>query len=263
MKYINRTPISNNLSQLSFGTASLYKLHSSRGIQNILSAALDFGINHFDTSPYYGLGLSEIELGKMLKYKNNITIATKIGIFPIKDSHTVPKFFLNKMQRKLFSNSQDYVIDFSTKRADESLNKSLTRLNLDYIDILFLHEPEMPLINLEQMNEWLELQVDKGKILNYGLCGESNNLIPFLESRPNGWNILQTRNSLSGNESKLIAKYTDDIYFTYGYFKDIDHFSDRGIFIKEILSKTQSSIIFSTSKTNHLREIATLIDENI
>ena len=83
---IDRTTLpgtSIEVSRLSFGTASLHHLHSSRTRQALLQGALDVGITHFDTSPFYGYGLAERELG-IFQARNRglFTVATKIGLYP-------------------------------------------------------------------------------------------------------------------------------------------------------------------------------------
>jgi exodeoxyribonuclease-3 len=47
------------VSRLSFGTASLHHLITSRARQQLLYSVLNSGISHFDTSPYYGFGLAD------------------------------------------------------------------------------------------------------------------------------------------------------------------------------------------------------------
>src|SRR5215213_1426249 len=50
-----------------------------------IHAALDAGINFFDTADFYGLGHSEALLGKVLKGNNDAIIATKVGQRNIND----------------------------------------------------------------------------------------------------------------------------------------------------------------------------------
>jgi len=48
-----------SVSRLSFGTATLHHHPTTAKRQAFLAAALDHGFTHFDTSPYYGFGMSE------------------------------------------------------------------------------------------------------------------------------------------------------------------------------------------------------------
>lgn len=83
--------------------------------------AFRLGINFFDTSPFYGATLSETVLGKALKAsgvpRNEYIVATKCGRY--KEG-----------------------FDFSAERVTRSIDESLDRLQLDYVDILHAHDIE-------------------------------------------------------------------------------------------------------------------------
>ncbi|MHC4418651.1 MAG: aldo/keto reductase, partial [Planctomycetota bacterium] len=81
--------------------------------------AIDHGINYFDVAPMYGVTLAETRLGKALKGKRDkIFLATKCGRYDI------DKF------------------DFSAKRVLESIDESLERLGIDYVDVYQVHDIE-------------------------------------------------------------------------------------------------------------------------
>jgi len=81
------------------------------------------GINHFDTSELYGAGEAEIQLGKILRDlkvpREEVVISTKI--------HTAKDPFINS---KMSTNR---------KHVRESIKKSLKRLQMDYVDIIYAH----------------------------------------------------------------------------------------------------------------------------
>ncbi|KAK9097059.1 hypothetical protein Sjap_022556 [Stephania japonica] len=83
--------------------------------------AFRLGINFFDTSPYYGATLSETMLGKALQALNaprgQFIVSTKCGRY-----------------------AEGF--DFSAGRVTKSVDESLARLNLDYVDILHCHDIE-------------------------------------------------------------------------------------------------------------------------
>lgn len=91
--------------------------------EEIIRVALANGINHFDTAEAYDAGKSEVQLGKILKNlkveREDIIVATKIRTAPEPDI-----------------NSNSII---SRKHIKESLNGSLKRLQLDYVDILYAH----------------------------------------------------------------------------------------------------------------------------
>ncbi|GLG02809.1 oxidoreductase [Alicyclobacillus hesperidum subsp. aegles] len=82
--------------------------------------ALTGGINYIDVSPYYGNSRAESILGKALRDvpRDEYILSTKAG------RNSVDRF------------------DFSPGNIRKSLEQSLKRLNLDYVDILFLHDIE-------------------------------------------------------------------------------------------------------------------------
>ncbi|KAL5988370.1 hypothetical protein ACLOJK_036134 [Asimina triloba] len=83
--------------------------------------AFRLGINYFDSSPYYGATLSETMLGKALRSlgapREQFVVSTKCGRY-----------------REGF--------DFSAARVTKSIDESLERLGLDYVDILLCHDIE-------------------------------------------------------------------------------------------------------------------------
>jgi aryl-alcohol dehydrogenase-like predicted oxidoreductase len=91
----------------------------------VVQAALDAGVNFFDTSDSYGRGASETMLGKALgKHRDEVVIATKFGMDM---GDTYPGALSNRASRA-------YVT-----RAVEG---SLTRLGTDHIDLYQLHTPD-------------------------------------------------------------------------------------------------------------------------
>lgn len=121
---------------------------SIRGIH----AALDMGVNFFDTAANYGAGHSEVVLGRALAGKRDkVVIATKFG-------HIVNE------EKKSVYGDPDQII--KNVRAD--VENSLRRLQTDYIDIYQLHEggydPEKAL----ELRPVLEELVSAGKIHWYG-----------------------------------------------------------------------------------------------
>ena len=87
--------------------------------ERTVHAAIDAGVNFFDTSPYYGRTLSETRLGQALKgRRHEVILATKCG----------------RYDRDEF--------DFSAERIWRSAEESLERLQTHYIDILHLHDIE-------------------------------------------------------------------------------------------------------------------------
>jgi aryl-alcohol dehydrogenase-like predicted oxidoreductase len=121
------------VSNISFGASSLggvfHSLKEEEGIKAV-HTAVDNGINFIDVSPYYGYLKSEMVLGKALKtiVRDRYYLSTKVGRYG-KDG----------------ANYWDY----SAKRVTESVYESLGRLNVDYVDIINVHDIEFA--DLEQV----------------------------------------------------------------------------------------------------------------
>lgn len=94
------------------------------------------GVRYFDTAPYYGYGLSEIRLGKfLLDYpREEYVISTKVGRLLNPDSK--PKMNDPFPESLPYSPSFDYSYDGIMR----SIEESLKRLNLAYIDIALVHD---------------------------------------------------------------------------------------------------------------------------
>jgi len=115
-------------------------------------AALDMGVNFFDTAANYGAGHSEVVLGQALKGKRDkVVIATKFG-------HIVNE------EKKIVYGDPDQII----KNVQTDVENSLRRLQTDYIDIYQLHEGGYDVKLSLELQVILEELVSAGKIRWYG-----------------------------------------------------------------------------------------------
>jgi L-galactose dehydrogenase len=144
------------LSSLGFGAAPLgdeYGALDAAAAIKLVRQALDLGVNYFDTSPYYGRGLSERRLGEaLIGVRERTVISTKAGRY----DREYPAGF-----------------DFSRARIEASINESLRRLRTDYIDIVFLHDIEFgsrDQIFGEALPALAEAR-DRGKVRFIGVSG--------------------------------------------------------------------------------------------
>lgn len=111
-------------------------------------AALDAGINFFDTADIYGLGHSEELLGKLIGKRKDVIIATKGG---------------NVSRNNIFTT--DYSKDHLIKACEDSLK----RLNRESIDYYQLHTARMPTLEEGECITAMELLKQEGKIRHWGL----------------------------------------------------------------------------------------------
>jgi L-galactose dehydrogenase len=117
---IGRTDLS--VSALGYGTAPFggaYGAFDPQECKRAVHLAIDEGINFFDSSPYYGITLSEERLGDALVgRRDKVVLSTKCG-----------RYGLNEF-------------DFSAKRVTASIDESLCRLKTDYLDLFLVHDVE-------------------------------------------------------------------------------------------------------------------------
>ena len=116
---------------------------------NLLALAKDLGINLLDTAPAYGT--SEERLGALLKgMRHEWVISTKVG--------------------ESFVNGESQ-FDFSQDAITQSVDRSLKRLQTDYLDVVLVHSngEDVKLINESGVFETLALLKQAGKIRAYGM----------------------------------------------------------------------------------------------
>ncbi|ANE51092.1 aldo/keto reductase [Flavisolibacter tropicus] len=116
--------------------------------QKALQAAVDAGINFFDTADFYGLGHSENLIGQALKGNKDAIIATKVGHRNIKES---------------------IVLDYSKAYIIEACEQSLKRLQRDAIDYYQLHSARLNHLQQGECIEAMEQLKQQGKIRYWGL----------------------------------------------------------------------------------------------
>ncbi|GAA4137372.1 aldo/keto reductase [Leifsonia shinshuensis] len=128
------------------GVAALGNLYSARPDDvwpGIVPAAWEAGIRYFDVAPHYGLGLAEERLGEGLRGlpRDEYVVSTKVGRilepnpeYRPGDTDIANLFDVPATRRRRLDYSRDGVL--------RSVEDSLSRLGLDRIDILFVHDPD-------------------------------------------------------------------------------------------------------------------------
>ena len=111
------------VTKIGMGGAPLGGL-DSRTAQDTLEYAFAQGIRYFDTAPLYGSGLSEIHTGGFLSTlpRNDFVLSSKVG--------------------RLIIPGQDIPFNYTKEGILRSIDESLTRLNLDSLDIVLIHDPD-------------------------------------------------------------------------------------------------------------------------
>lgn len=114
-----------------------FHVNSDLQIRDALEAAWNAGVRYYDTSPWYGLGISERRMGGYLFNKNraDFVLSTKVG----RVLHPDPDF---SMPNGLWKGklNMNYEYDYSADGVRKSVEQSLHRLGLSYIDIVYIHD---------------------------------------------------------------------------------------------------------------------------
>lgn len=131
--------------RLGYGAANLgnlYRAVSDEDAALAVDTAWDAGIRYYDTAPHYGLGLSERRLGAALcgRPRDEFVLSTKVG--RLLRPNPAGAGTLDDANDFVVPADQKRVWDFSADGIRRSLEESLTRLGLDRVDILYLHDPE-------------------------------------------------------------------------------------------------------------------------
>ncbi|NGM13983.1 aldo/keto reductase [Verrucosispora sioxanthis] len=122
------------------------------GTRAVVDAALDAGINFFDTADIYGEphGASEAQLGAALKgRRDEVVLATKFGM------------------SMAGSNGRDFGVRGSRRYVMRAVEASLRRLDTDYIDLYQFHEPD-PGTPIDETLSALDDLVRAGKVRYLG-----------------------------------------------------------------------------------------------
>src|SRR6188472_3475840 len=151
---------------LSFGASSLGQEFRQVDLGEALKSvrvALDLGMNFIDTSPFYGRGMSEVLLGVALRGvpRESYILGSKLGRYD--SAH----------------------FDFSAKRVVESVDVSLKRMGVDYLDICLCHDlefVEMSQIVNETLPALRKIQ-QQGKVRYVGVSGYPMKMFRYVLDR--------------------------------------------------------------------------------
>jgi D-threo-aldose 1-dehydrogenase len=129
------------VTRLGLGTAplgGLYQALSDEEGHRVVEAAWDAGIRFFDTAPMYGSGLAEQRLGTVLRSKprSEFVLSTKVGRLLRGDAAPDPDQMFKGLP------PLNPVFDFSYDGVMRSVEESLSRLGLDHVDVLLIHDPD-------------------------------------------------------------------------------------------------------------------------
>lgn len=132
------------LTEIGLGTSpfgNLYREIPDAETVDAVDVAWASGVRYFDTAPHYGLGLAERRLGAALagRPRDEFVVSTKVGraLVPTpENAHQLDDdgFHVPAEFRREWDFSRDGIL--------RSLEQSLTRLGMDRVDVLYLHDPD-------------------------------------------------------------------------------------------------------------------------
>jgi aryl-alcohol dehydrogenase-like predicted oxidoreductase len=235
----------------------------------LVKRSLEYGINFFDTAPNYGRGSSEERLGKALKGVNRDTIVinTKFG-------HT-----------------DSGTTNYNSDNIRASLDGSLKRLQVDYVDSLIIHSPPIGYLDGNKNDHYqiLERLMEEGKIKAYGASLDRYEEMSFLMNTTNAkvievfFNILHQDTSRAFGLAKekqvgIIAKIPLDSGWLSGKYdakstfydirkrwsrQDIEHRAHLVNRVKEILNEKENLAQKAISFCLAYDAVSTVIPGNI
>lgn len=212
-----------------------FSLPSDIELENLLSIATELGINLLDTAPAYGV--SEERLGKLLSSKRyDWILSTKVG-------------------EEFIQGVSQY--DFSPQAITLSVERSLQRLQTDYLDVVLVHSngDDQRIIEQDNVFDTLAALKQDGKIRAYGMSTKT--VVGGLLTVNLADVAMVTYNATSTDDQPIIRHA---------------HENQKGIFIKKALASGHlqstvadhlryvfsepgvTSVIVGTINPEHLRE---------
>src|SRR5437762_3349199 len=151
---------------VSFGASSLGQEFRRVDLNEALRSvhvAIEAGLNFIDTSPFYGRGMSEVLLGIAFREipRDRFIIGSKLGRYDLQH------------------------FDFSAKRVVESVDVSLHRMGVDYLDLCLCHDiefVEMAAVVEETIPALRKVQ-EQGKVRFIGMSGYPMKIFKYVLDR--------------------------------------------------------------------------------
>ena len=144
---------------------------SKKELLNYIEESINIGVTTFDHADIYGSYTCEKMFGEALKLKpelrSKIQLISKVGIKLV--SKNMPENTIH-----CYDTSYDHIV--------KSVEKSLENLNVEYLDLVLIHRPDM-YMNADETAKALTYLRETGKVLEWGVSN-------FL---PSDFNLLQSR----------------------------------------------------------------------
>lgn len=263
-------------SRLGFGTASLHRLFGEADRQALLASAMNAGFTHFDTARMYGEGIAEHALGHFLAsgLRQKVTVASKFGLPADPLFERFPALMYAQrafggMARRLgVRGDRERVRAVSPAAAEASLTKSLKALQTDWLDILFVHEPQHgDVAAMHALAEWFIKQKSSGRVRYLGLAGSAANCLAVMQKVPGVFDVLQVEDSLTAREADILINAGQPLQVTYGYLRralgqpvnsSASPVDGLAVMRAALARNRNGMVLVSTLKANRLQDLAAL-----
>lgn len=172
MNTLQISNLSKPSSRLIYGCMRINGDNSAEAIstgKQAIRAAIESGYNHFDHADIYGNGACETIFGRVMKespeLRDKLIVTSKAGIRIANTPNTgdVGRY------------------DFSKAYILKQVEGSLTRLNVDALDLFLLHRPDY-LFNPQAVAETFEQLKRQGKVKHFGVSNFSPSQLSLLQS---------------------------------------------------------------------------------
>lgn len=128
--------------------------------ERVVATSLEKGITFFDHADIYGGGQSEVRFAQAVKdlrlKREELTVQSKCGI-----------------RQGCFDFSKEYIL--------ASVDGILSRLEMDYLDVLALHRPDA-LMEAEEVAEAFRILKETGKVRHFGVSNQNRYQMELLQT---------------------------------------------------------------------------------
>jgi len=255
-------------SRLGFGLSGLHHLLRSKERQNLLCCGWENGITYFDTSPSYGHGLAERELGLFARgRRHQMLIATKFGIQPnpwlarsqaLMYARLTADAALRRIvrRRRCFAPRRH---DYSCAGAVASVDRSLRALRTDHVDILYLHDPTLfGLTDPEKLFGTLRDLKAAGKIRHFGIAGNVSDSRDILSQYPEPGCLLQVNAAPGNTELDILNRASIRFQSSYGHFRSRQE-PVADLLAAAVGANREGVILFSTRRPARIESMVQLL----
>jgi aryl-alcohol dehydrogenase-like predicted oxidoreductase len=270
MRKVSLKGTSLSTSRLGFGTSGLHQLLRSRNRQDLLATAFDLGIRHFDTSPYYGHGIAERELGRFARNRRSeLLIATKFGLQPDPLLARFPwlmyaRLSVNAAQRRITKKNRLAITparDYSAREARLSLERSLRALRTDHVDIYFLHDPTRELLAPNgELIETLDRLRQEGKARYVGVAGPGRDCIEVAARLSAAAQVLQVNAAAGAQDLNLVRDAGLHCHLSFGHFRG-KAAPTKTLLTDAVRDNADGVILYSSRRAPRVAEIAAHLAE--